>query len=141
MSFREPQSPKTLSETGFKIGDIVLFSSDKESTGGVLFQIVEDTEPVKVAGRYNRVDENGKKVSLAAMHGFVRIKPLFEFFATPKGKEPKGKGATLIIYYESIERNLKPVDLVLLGTKYLELGNIMRDIARLGGMVSADANE
>jgi len=36
---------KTLSEFGLKVGDIVTHITVKDSTGGVIFQIVEDTAP------------------------------------------------------------------------------------------------
>ena len=159
------ETVKKLSETGFKLNDLVLYSSDKNSTGGVIYQIVEDTEPVVPASKsrpgerlsrvynaekggyetqrvqtilYGQWDAKGKKISVAAVHGYVRIKPLFEFFATRKGKDPKGKGKTLIIYYRDIKHSLEKVDLVVLGTKYLELGNIMRDIARNSGMLDGE---
>lgn len=167
------EKPKTLEETGFKVGDLVLYTSIKDSTGGVIFQIVERTDPVEPAIRqrvvkvtrerfkawpghspsywdqkpgvngemekyeeekreYGAWDANGKKLMEAATHGFVRIKPIFDFFATSKGKNPVGKGNTIIIYYEALKNALRPVDLVLLGAKYMELGNIMRDIVRRG---------
>jgi|SRR6478735_610090 len=157
-----PDRPKTLAECGFKLNELVLFSSDKESTGGVIFQIVEDNEPVVPATKsrattrtvrnwntptgtpevttvpdieYGAWDAKGKKISYANTVGFIRVKPVFEFFATPKGKKPKGKGTTLIIYYRDISHHLKRVDLTVLGTKYLELGNLIRDFVRANGMV------
>jgi hypothetical protein len=150
-----------LEDTGLKVGDLVLYTSVKDSTGGVIFQIVENTEPVvphttERTVRVNRQrydnashnyvyvnceevqrglwDKNGKKIMKSAVHGFVRIKPIFDFFATNKGKAPIGKNNTIIIHYEHIRDVLVPVDLVLLGTKYVELGNIIRDIARRNGM-------
>lgn len=158
--------PVTLAECGFKLNELVLFLSDKESTGGVVFQIVEDNEPVKVAIKsrpttvrrsewdpktgkhevrmvpsieHGEWDEHGKKIEAKDVAGYVRIKPIFEFFATPKGKKPKGKGATLIIYYRDIRQCLQRVDITQLGAKYLELGNLMRDIVRVGGMEDASA--
>jgi len=151
---------KHLSDVNLKIGDVVLYSSDKESTGGVLFKITEDQEPVIGATTSRNVivkekqfeyrtnnykwcdvkktifgawDVNGNKIMVASIIGFVRIKPLFEFFATRKGKNPTGKNKTIIISYNDLER-LKKVDIVLLGTKYMELGNIIKDIASSKGM-------
>ncbi len=155
-----PQAkPKTLRECGFKLNELVLFANDKESTGGVIFQIVEDVEPTKIASRsrpttkrkneynprtgsyeskmvadieYGAWDEHGKEIGRKDQVGYVRIRPIFEFFATPKGKKPKGKGGTLIIYYDDIHLSLQRVDLAVMGAKYLELGNVMRDIVRNG---------
>mgnify|MGYP001583955292 CR=1 FL=1 len=164
-----PDALKCLADAGFKVGDLVQYSSDKESTGGVIFQIVQDIEPTPPAcvrrkatvkkriynpstnnydfhevevTQYGAWDADGKKIMASAVDGFIRIRPIFEFFATPKGKNPKGKGDTLIIQYHELKHNrIKHVDLVLLGTKYVELGNIMRDIVRRGGMEdSSDAN-
>lgn len=153
-------TPKTLAETGFKMGDLVSYACDKHFSGGVIFQIVEDTPPVTNITRsrlvtrmckmyvsetnsyerksvtrneYGVWDEKGKKLPVDAMHGFIRIRPLFEFFATPKCSKPSGKGSTIIVKYRAIVRQVKAVDLVVLGAKYLELGNIMRDIAKTGG--------
>jgi hypothetical protein len=126
-----------------------LFSSDKESTGGVLYKIVESTEPVPGAvtsqqikvehsrydynsksvktevvekTKFGAWDANGNKIMIAAIKGFVRISPLFEFFATRKGK-------TLIIEYDELYR-LQKVDIVTLGVKYVELGNIIKNLAQ-----------
>ena len=152
--------PKTLAETGLKVGDLVLYTSVKDSTGGVIFQIVQDTEPVEPASRkrmvtvkkrqwdnrlqsyaihqveeeqYGYWDAQGRKIMDAAVEGFVRIRPIFDFFATKKGKHPRGKDSTLIIHYRYIRHSLQPVDLVLLGTKYVELGLVIRDLAKRNG--------
>jgi len=154
------EKPKHLSDVGLKLGDIVMFSSDKESTGGVLYTISEDTEPVEGAvttrktfrdkKEYNyktnqyemrKVEDwesgawapDGTKIMVAAVTGFVRIKPLFEFFATRKGKKPKGKDTTIIIYYNGLDK-LKKLELIELGTKYVELGNIIKSLAVSKGM-------
>ena len=175
---------KKLSEANLRVGDLVLYTSEKDSTGGVIYQISDDQPPVKIAERFRigsingyhykklpgapaelpdawdgshdysklykhykpnqewgkykgRIDglwdENGKKVLKAAEHGFVRINPIFNFFATDKGKNPSGKGKTIIIEYKMISYHLKKVDIVTLGVKYLELGNLIRDLARAGG--------
>lgn len=165
LNMANENSLKRLADAGFKVGDLVLYSSDKESTGGIIFQIVQDVEPTTPACvkrkaivkervynaktnsydfrevekvLYGAWDANGKKIMASAVDGFIRIRPIFEFFATPKGKSPRGKGDTLIIQYHELKYNrIKHVDLVLLGTKYVELGNIMRDIVRRGGMEDA----
>lgn len=150
---------KTLADSGFKVGDLVFYSSVKDSSGGVIYQIVEDTEPVKPAFMERKVmrkrsvwdagkndfvfkmvedveygawDEKGKKLMAASRYGFIRLKPVFDFFATKRGKNPKGKGKTLIVHYYHIKSSVKKVDLVELGAKYVELGNIMRDIVKAG---------
>lgn len=151
---------KKLSDFGFEAGDLVLYSCGQDETGGIIFQIIEVTNPVmpamtkKAVTRQKRYwdsksnnyeyrevtenehgywDEKGRKIMLAAVNGFVRIKPIFDFFATPKGKSPKGKGETIIITYDMLDQ-LRKVDLVVLGAKYVELGNLLRDLAMRNGM-------
>jgi hypothetical protein len=158
--YKDDHFDKRLSDYGFARGDLVLYSCGQDETGGVIFQIYEDTAPVKPHAysklvtrkrqvynavkrdyEYQDVEENeagyfddkGRKIMNSAVAGFVRIKPLFEFFATPKGKSPKGKGETLIITYDMLKQ-LRKVDLVVLGAKYVELGNLLRDLAMKGGM-------
>ncbi len=164
---------QTLADHGYAVGDLVTYINVKDSTGGIVFRIIDDVRPVKphatsrktvkkykewqrsgawtgaftgtpATGKYVEVDrevtehgawdENGKKIMVAATHGFIRIKPIFEFFATPKGKNPRGKGNTIIIEYSWIRTALVKVDLVILGSKYVELGNIIHNIARKEGM-------
>ncbi len=50
--------PKKLSDTNFKVSELVLYSSDKHSTGGVIYQIVEDNEPVVISSRTRTVKRN-----------------------------------------------------------------------------------
>lgn len=148
---------KCLDDVGLKLGDLVSFLSDKESTGGIVFQIVENVDRAKPAStsriitvcrevwshatqRYENTsvketehgewDEQGRRISPGHARGYVRIKPLFEFFATRKGKKPKGKGDTIMIYYDQLYL-LRKVDIVTLGVKYVELGNIIRDMTRI----------
>lgn len=161
------ESPQTLEETGFKIGDLVLYEcGKKDATGGVIFRIVERTDPIvptttsrivkKTWQRYKSPsmwgvkrdhsnseievyvedqeiygswDANGKKILEAATYGFVRIRPVFDFFVSSRMKNPFGKGQTIIVHYRHMQGWLRHVDLVLLGLKYVELGNIMREIA------------
>jgi len=79
-------------------------------------------------------DEDGKEVQQKDALGHVRIRPLFEFFATENGKKPRGKGTTIIVYYDDI-KSLKKVDIMTLGNKYVELGLLMHHLARKNGMV------
>jgi len=146
----------TLKDHGFKRGDIVMYHDLVKSTGGILYRIVEDnphvcaeykhmTKLIK-SKRYNyntssyeeytrnRTESgwfnvNGKKVMECAVYGYVRISPVFTFFPTSKGKKPKGKNSTIIITYNRLVNELKRVDVVELGTKYVELGNMIREIA------------
>ena len=130
-----------LAETGFAVGDIVTYASDQESTGGVIFQIVENCDPVKPAGailrgRYSSVpvDEKGKKIPAMCINGYIRLKPLFSFFPTQRGQKPVGKGSTILLYHLYIKGNVKKVDLLTIASKYAELGNLIRDLAITGGM-------
>jgi hypothetical protein len=143
-----------LSDVGLKVGDFVAMSNDKETSGGIIYQIVEDTEPVTPAKTRQKIvskqkvfdliskqyelkdveetvhgfwDVNGKKIMTAAVYGFVRIKPIFNFFALERGLRSTGKRNTTIVYYSELS-NLKLVDAVSLGSKYVELGNLIRDM-------------
>lgn len=164
---------QTLADHGYAVGDLVTYINVKDSTGGIVFRIIDDVRPVKPhttsrktirkrkewqgagnmwsgitaggsgGGKYIEVerefiergfwDESGKKIMVAATNGFIRIKPIFEFFATTKGKNPRGKGNTIIIEYGYIKNSLMKVDLVVLGSKYVELGLIIQGLAKKNG--------
>jgi len=143
---------KTLRDCGpFAVGDFVFCNDIKKETGGVIYQIVQDTEPVKVHATVKKTtrkeyvfktnsfknvpynaygfwDENGKKIAICATRGFIRIAPRFTFFASPTGTRPKGKNETILIEYPDVSRLLKPVDIVSLGVKYVEFGDIIKEI-------------
>lgn len=154
--------PKTLADLGFALHDIVTMNSFKKSSGGVLYRIVEDVPPTVPAMTSRKVmrqptvwdpkvskyvnsgpkreeieygvwDKDGKKMLEAARYGYVRIKPVFELFATSVGKNPSGKNGTIIVGYSELTRNVKRIDIVDLGTKYVEFGNLIKDIAGLRG--------
>lgn len=136
----------TLTSYGFAVGDIVTYASDEDSTGGVIFQIVENCDPVVPAGRkprgrgnysYDLVDEQGRKIEPMRINGYIRLKPLYAFFPTELGKKPRGKGTTVLLYHSILKEGdrVKKVDLVTLGTRYAELGTLIRDLALAGGMV------
>ncbi len=157
---------KKLKDCGpYALGDYVFCNNEKKLTGGIIYQIVQDVEPVKVdctekkvmqkrydyvtsnyvnkeVTKYGNWDAKGKKIILAATRGFIRIKPVFTFFATRTGLKPKGKNGTIIIEYGDIKWFIKPVDIVSLGTKYLELGNIINDIVKrkCEGVIVEDPN-
>lgn len=78
------------------------------------------------------VDSQGKKITAMSIQGCVRIKPVFDFFASSKGKNPRGKNGTIVVYNSLIKKKLRHVDLVLLGSKYVELGNLMCELAKRG---------
>ena len=149
-------------ELGFALHDIVALNSYKKSSGGVLYRIVEDVPPVipaftskKVMRRptrydpktnkyvklekreetkYGMWDKDGNKLLEASRYGYVRIKPVFELFATSKGKNPTGKDGTLLIaYWELVHGAVKRIDIVDLGTKYVEFGNLIKDLANYHG--------
>lgn len=156
------KDPKTLKEAGYTLYDIVALNDVQKSSGGVLYKIVEDVPPTKPAttekkvmrqpsvwdaktGRYVKNgpkreetqygswDKDGNKLLEAARFGYVRIKPVFELFATSKGKNPQGKNGTLLITYEELPYNVKRIDIVDLGTKYVEFGNLIKDLASRHG--------
>ena len=141
-----------LKENGLKKGDYVILNSGLEEAGGTLFQIVEDTAPIKPhttekivkASRYDynkqqyamvdvvkygAWDDKGKKIMIAALEGFIRVKPVFSFYPSYKAKHPKGKGGTLIISYHDL-RHVQQVDIVELCVKYAEFGNLINEIAK-----------
>ncbi len=131
-----------LADHGFALGDIVTYASDEESTGGVIFQIAENCDPIKPTalaprGRYahDPVDEKGKKLQPMQVNGYVRLRPLFAFFPTELGQKPKGKGQTVLLYHARL-KHVKKVDLVSIASKYAELGNLIRDLAVSHGMVT-----
>jgi len=136
----------TLEKIGLKIGDIVTFASDKESTGGVIYQITMNYEsPIAKEKRLSIYETvfhpvSGKKMKPMEVRGYLRIRPIFTFFPTRKGKAPGGADSTLIIYHDEL-RNLKKIELLDIATKYAELGNIIRDLAVKGGMVSETAQQ
>ena len=120
-----------LATLGFKVGELVSFDDDDESTGGIVFQISENCDPVKPfkgSIRSGAVDENGKGIEPMKLYGFVRLRPFFSFFPTSRGAKPRGKGGTVLVYHSALQR-AKKVDLLALGAKYVELGNLMRDMA------------
>lgn len=157
------EDPKTLADVGFSLYDIVVMNSFKKSSGGILYKIVEDVPPTVPAmtskkimrqpkgwdpktGRYVNTgpkreeteygmwDKDGKKLLEASRYGYVRIKPVFELFATSVGKNPSGKDGTIIVPYWELNRNVKRIDIVDLGTKYVEFGNMIKDLAAQRGV-------
>lgn len=129
-----------LAEHNLTLGDLVVYSSDDDSTGGIVFQIVENCDPVKPAGMVKRgsyshdpVDEKGKKIPPMKINGYVRLKPFYSFYPTQLGSKPKGKGETVLLYHAALKR-VQKVDIVDLATKYTELGNVIRDVAMYRGM-------
>lgn len=155
--------PKTLAEAGFSMHDIVIFDDVQKSTGGIIYKIVEDVSPSNVATtskkvkrhvtvydskahRYVRTgetrddteygcfDKDGKKLLDSAQYGYVRVKPVFDLFATSKGKNPIGKQGTIILQYSELKRDVKHISITDLGAKYIEFGNLIREIAITQGM-------
>ena len=127
----------TLKDLGHAPGDLVTFDSDDESTGGVIYQISENCDPVTPASALaawpqQEFDEKGRRIPPMTA-GYVRLKPMFEFFPTNRGKQPKGKGSTVLVYHSQIQRGMKKVDLTVLGVKYMELGNMIRNVAVAAG--------
>lgn len=141
--------PLKLEDLGFKVGDIVTYDSDEESTGGVVFVIsqnydspVEDTERRTYGKKHH--DSKGKLLKPMEVMGYIRLKPLFKFFPTERGAKPKGAGATVLIHHTTIKADIQQtwrkarlfkVDVLSLASKYAELGNVVRDLAIMHGMV------
>jgi len=128
----------TLKDLGHTVGDLVVYNSDDESTGGVIYQISENCDPVTPASvkktwPQQEFDEKGKRIPPMKIAGYVRLKPMFEFFPTNRGKQPKGKGSTVLVYHSQIERGMKKIDITTLGVKYMELGNMIRNVAVAAG--------
>lgn len=129
-----------LAEHNLTIGDIVTYRSNKDSTGGVVFQISENCDPVKHHNMishspysYVLVDEKGKKIPTMCIKGYIRLRSIFSFFPTDLGEKPKGKKNTVLVYHNDLGR-VKKVELLTIATKYAELGNLIRDIAKDQGM-------
>jgi hypothetical protein len=134
-----------LAELGFAVGELVTYSNNGESTGGIIFQIVKNCDAIKPASHRKRgsygqdaIDEKGRVIKPMELSGYLRLKPIYAFFPTSLGASPKGAGETVLVYHNqpNLTMYLKKVDLLLLAKKYAELGNICRDIARIQGMES-----
>jgi len=130
-----------LSNFGLALGDVVTFALDDQSTGGIIFEIAEnfdspiDPEKRREFVRDGRYLLNRTRLTPMQVDGYMRLRPLFEFFPTELGKNPKGKGGTVLVYHFMIER-VKKIDVLSLGSKYVELGNLIRDVAIKHGMVN-----
>lgn len=136
-----------LADFGYKLGDLVTFSSDKESTGGVIFEIaVNFDSPVPDNERYTFRGETAAKYKIGKralrpmeVMGYLRLKPVFSFFPTKLGQKPKGADNTLLLHHYAADiQRMHKVDLINLGTKYAELGNLLRDMARMGAQASQE---
>lgn len=128
-----------LSDFGLTMGDLVTFASDHDSTGGVIFQIVENYDsPVPHRGGYwsRKHAPEAKGLQPLQIRGYTRLKPVFEFAATSLGSRPRGKGSTVIVYHDEHIKKVAPLDIITLGVKYAELGNLIRDIALKRGMAT-----
>lgn len=153
MASQKPDSfyEQKLTDFGFKLNDLVTFDNKRNpasQAGGVIYRIVTDTSPQRIAvpkkivgnGPYRRriipaKTVEGKKVSWSESNGCIRCTPVFEFFATTRGKKPGGVGKTMIVTYSNL-KFMKKIDIVDIGTKYLELGNFLKDVAKQAGMQS-----
>lgn len=133
-----------LARHGLEVGDLVTFDCDEESTGGIIFQIIFNCDPVIPSNikndgwRTTPIDENGRKIPAMCINGYVRLKPMFTFFPTRLGNNPKGKYQTLLVYHSSLDQ-VRKIDLVTIASKYAELGNLIRSFATAQGMGTADS--
>lgn len=145
--------PLKLEDLGFKVGDLVTYNSDKESTGGIIFTIAKNYDsPVPDGDRHRwgpkhygpkHYGPDGRPLKPMEVQGYIRLKPLFEFFPTRLGANPKGAAGTVLVYHTDLKRYtqfMKKVDLVLLGAKYMELGTLIRDLAIAHGMPAQATN-
>jgi len=141
----------TIADYNLAIGDFVTYDRGIGATGGVIYQITENVDPVEcTVGQYSRKSKNtspyyryrssmfymtnaGKKVGLKEKEGYIRLRPAFDFFATKLGKNPGGVNGTKIVHHRDLKKVVK-MDIVALGVKYLELGNFIKDIASNKGM-------
>lgn len=129
----------TLASAGLKVGDIVTFASQKQSTGGVIFQVSMNFDsPIpkcdRRRGKKHEHPVTKKQLKPMEVEGYVRLKPLYTFFATSRGRKPIGAGETVLVYHCDLYR-VKKVELLDVMTKYAELGNVIRDLAVKHGMV------
>jgi len=131
---------RTLAEYNLAEGDFVCVRA--ASWGGEIYRIVREHAPVPVkpeeeyvkvvAGRrYRRSvriyrDFNGKRVQLREKEGYVQLQPVFDFFGLGT-KRPK-----YVCSYDV--KRLSKVDIVTLGSKYVELGNLLKEIMAEKGM-------
>jgi len=135
-----------LSGAGFKVGDLVTYSCDKESTGGIIYQIslnYDSPLPKEERSRWSRSNIHPvtkKLLKHMEVIGYMRLKPVFSFFPTYKGKKPSGLNSTVLVYHNDI-KNVVKVDLLQLASKYAELGNLVRDIAVAAGMATPPSQD
>ncbi len=144
----------TLADKGFALGDLVTYSSSEQSTGGVIFQISKNREPqpafdhtgksvppVPLEGYRSRYEirhtkvyrRDGKKMPKMDFEGYVRLTPFFEFFSTSWNTTGvDGKVGNVLVYHRDLAQ-AKKVELVTMGIKYVELGNLLRELAIKGG--------
>jgi hypothetical protein len=140
------QKPNRLSETGFAVGDFVTYTNDDDRMGGTIFRITEDHEPVIPAMTEKVIEvpvypgskdttkltlqgawtKSGAKISVGKLHGFVRIEPVFEFFTVPTGKKSK----KVTVHYGLMKDVLKPVNITILGQKFVELQSFIQREAK-----------
>lgn len=139
----EWRSQVTLAESGLAVGDLVTYDCDDQATGGIVYQIVKNCDPLPEGALVN---EAGKKPKEMELRGYIRLKPLFEFFPSSRGTRPTGLGSTVLVHhkgrnfrhfpgYEPL-KDVRKVNIVTLGLKYAELGSVIRSIAMSGGMVT-----
>ena len=133
----------SLAELGFVVGDLVTVDINEECSGGIIYQIIHNCDPVGSQAKRGTAAErryempDGRQVGAKEHHGYVRVKPIYNFFPTNRGKKPKGKDGTLILHHPNLMQVAKSVDLIVLGTKYLELGNMLKELAMKGGSRSS----
>ena len=143
---------KSLKDHGLQVNDYVLLNCNPLSSGAI-YQIVFDQQPIKPAmitktsfkkmfdaetGEYvtrevtqhGYWNEDGSEIKpKSAMTGYVRIKPVYEFFTSHKFKIHMNVKNGLLVSYRDLQY-LEKVSIESLGTKYVELGELMKTLAR-----------
>lgn len=155
----------TLAEIGFALNDHVTVSINDDSTGGVIYKIVEVCDPLEgfvgekegtrkesfwnsktckyevrevncmISGAW---DKDGKKVLVVAKRGYIRLAPVFYFFPTSLGADPKGKKGTLMLTHDNVIElkrfdRIKKITIVELTTKHAELTDFIARFASAAG--------
>ena len=141
-----------LAEHNLQVNDLVTYNDRNAS--GVVYRITMSVDPepytTKQAMRRNprwakhreKIAKTiyvnavtGKELGIKEKKGYVRLKPVFDFFGSRAAVKPGLLGGTKVVWHTHL-KDLKKVDIVRLGAKYLELGEFMRTLmAKEAGVI------
>lgn len=79
---------------------------------------------------HGNFNENKKKIPLYKVNGFLRLRPVFEFYPTHVGSNPKGLGGTVLINSWQFD-TVKHVTLLELAQKYAEFGKLIQNVVSM----------